>query len=188
MMARKNGVGQIIKAGIAVVALIALACRFRVIEAALDGLGGLTRWTRNAVWPAQLAYGLIVLHIINETLDIDLHHWAPVRGWELRCHQYRTSSHATTLESNKSVKSKLSLDSQIDLPALCPRNPAPCNPDALLEPTGFVGHCTLLQHLQSGPKVTPVRQPLVSRTVIHGAIRPYGIAACTSGRVCSLKA
>src|SRR5262249_663634 len=102
MMARKNGVGQIIKAGIAVVALIALACRFRVIEAALDDLGGLTRWTRNTVWPAQLTDGLIALHIINETLDIDLHHWAPVRGWKLRCHQYRTFSHSTTLESNKS--------------------------------------------------------------------------------------
>jgi hypothetical protein len=34
MMARKNGVGQIIKACIAVFALIALACRFRVIKAA----------------------------------------------------------------------------------------------------------------------------------------------------------
>src|SRR5215468_1393559 len=49
MMARKNGVGQIIKAGIAGVALIALACRFRVIKATLDNLGGPTRWTRNAV-------------------------------------------------------------------------------------------------------------------------------------------
>src|SRR4029453_8910963 len=102
MMTRKNGVGQIIKADIAVVALIALACRFRVIEAALDDLGRLTRWTRHAVGPAQLTDGLIALHIINETLDIDLHHWAPVRGWELRCHQYRTSSYSTTLESNKS--------------------------------------------------------------------------------------
>ena len=79
MMARENGVGQIIKAGIAVVALLALACRFRVIEAALDNLGSLTRWTRNAVWPAQLADSLITLHIINKTLDIGLHHWAPVR-------------------------------------------------------------------------------------------------------------
>src|SRR5215471_7405234 len=52
MMARKNGVSQIIKAGLAVVALIALACRFRVIKAALDDLSGLTRWTHNAVWPA----------------------------------------------------------------------------------------------------------------------------------------
>src|SRR5262249_22016718 len=104
MMARKNGVGQIIKTGIAVMALIALACRFRVIKAALDDLGGLTRWTHNAVWPAQLADGLIALHIINETLDIDLQRWTPVRGWELRCPQYRTSSHSTTLESNKSVQ------------------------------------------------------------------------------------
>jgi hypothetical protein len=38
MMARKNGVGQIIEAGIAVVALIALTCWFRVIKAALDDL------------------------------------------------------------------------------------------------------------------------------------------------------
>ena len=102
MMARKNGVGQIIEAGIAVVALIALTCRFRVIKAALDDLGGLTRGTRNAVWPAQLADGLIALHIINEIRDIDLHQWTPVRGWELRYPQYRTSSHATTLESDKS--------------------------------------------------------------------------------------
>src|SRR5262249_9982294 len=102
MMARKNGVGQIIEAGIAVVALIALTCRFRIIKAALDDLGGLTRWTCHAVWPAQLADGLIAPHIINEIRDIDLHRWTPVRGWELRCHQYRTSSNSTTLESNKS--------------------------------------------------------------------------------------
>src|SRR4029450_2530949 len=80
MMARKNGVGQIIKAGIAVVTLIALTCRFRVIKAALDDLGGLTRRTCNAVWPAQIADGLIALHMMDGTLDIDLHHWAPVRG------------------------------------------------------------------------------------------------------------
>ena len=80
MMSCKNGVGQIIKAGIAVVALIVLACRVRVVEATLDDLGGLTLWTRHAVWPAQLADGLIALHIINETLDIDLQHWTPVRG------------------------------------------------------------------------------------------------------------
>ena len=73
MMARKNGVGQIIKACITVVARIALTCRFRVIKAALDDLGGLTRWTCNAVWPAQLAYSLITLHIIDQILDIDLH-------------------------------------------------------------------------------------------------------------------
>src|SRR5215471_8093443 len=102
MMARKNGVGQIIEAGLAVVALIALTSRFRVIKAALHDLGGLTRWTRHAVWPAQLADDLIALHIINEIHDIDLQHWTPVKGWELRWHQYRTSSHATTLESDKS--------------------------------------------------------------------------------------
>ena len=67
MMARKHGVGPIIEAGLAVVARIALTGRFRVIKAALNDLGGLTRWTRHAVGPAQLADGLIALHIINET-------------------------------------------------------------------------------------------------------------------------
>ena len=102
-MARKNGVGQIIKAGITVVTLIALTCRFRIIKATLDDLGGLTRRTRHAVGPAQLTDGPITLHIVNEIRDIDLQHWTPVRGWELRCHQYRTSSHSMTLESNKSA-------------------------------------------------------------------------------------
>ena len=65
MMARKNGVGQIIKACIAVVALIALACRFRVIEAALDDLGGLTRGADGIVCPSSCADGLITLHLID---------------------------------------------------------------------------------------------------------------------------
>jgi hypothetical protein len=54
--------------------LVALTGGFRVIKAALDDRGELTRWTRHAVGPAQLADGLIALHIINETRDIDLHH------------------------------------------------------------------------------------------------------------------
>ena len=58
-MSRKNGVGQIIKACVTVVTLIALTGGFRVIKAALDDLFGLTRGARDTVWPAQLAYGLI---------------------------------------------------------------------------------------------------------------------------------
>ncbi len=42
-MARKDGVGEIIKAFVAVVTLIALTGRFRVIKTALDHLLGLTR-------------------------------------------------------------------------------------------------------------------------------------------------
>jgi hypothetical protein len=74
MMARKNGVSQIIKACVTVSTRIALPCRFRVIKAALDDLCGLTQWARDAIWSAQLAYGLIALHIINQMLAIDLHH------------------------------------------------------------------------------------------------------------------
>jgi hypothetical protein len=101
-MASKNGVGQIIKALVTVVTLIALPGGFRVIAATLDDVCRLTRGARNAVGPAQLADGLITPHLIDQLLDIDLHHWTPVRGWKMRCHQYTTASNSTTLESNKS--------------------------------------------------------------------------------------
>jgi len=78
MMACKNGVRQIIKAPMTGMTLITLTGRFRLIKAALDDLGGLTSWTCDAVWPAQLTGGLITLHVINEIRDIDLHHWTPV--------------------------------------------------------------------------------------------------------------
>jgi hypothetical protein len=84
MMSGKNGVGQIIKAFGASVTLVALPGGFRVIKAALDDLCGLTRWTRDAVWPAQLAYGLITLNLINEIFDVDLHRWTPsmIMEWD----------------------------------------------------------------------------------------------------------
>src|SRR5712692_3817459 len=105
MMSRKNGVGQIIKACVTGGTLIALTGQFRVIKAALDDLFGLTRWTLDAVWPAQFAYGLITLHIIDQILDIDLHRWTPVRVREMGCHQFTTFSNSTTLESNMSLAS-----------------------------------------------------------------------------------
>ena len=54
MMSGKNGVSQIIKPFMAVGTLIALPGEFCVIKAALDNLCGLTSWTRDAVWPAQI--------------------------------------------------------------------------------------------------------------------------------------
>src|SRR5262245_65604081 len=101
-MSRKNGGGQIIKASVTVVTRIALTGGFRVIEATLDDLLRLTRGARNAVGPAQLADGLITLHIIDEILHVDLHGWTPVRDRGMRSRQYTSSSHATTLESTKS--------------------------------------------------------------------------------------
>jgi len=65
MMVRKDGVGQIIKACVTVVTLVALAGGFRVITAALDDVFGLTRGAVDAVWPGQIAYRLITLHIIE---------------------------------------------------------------------------------------------------------------------------
>ncbi len=92
MMSCKNGVRQIIKACVTVGTRIALTCGFRVIKAALDDLCGLTRWARDAIWPAQLADGLITLHIIDQMLDIDLYRWTPVMGWDMRCGEFTPSS------------------------------------------------------------------------------------------------
>ena len=107
MMARKDGVGQIIKASVTVVTLVALTGGFRVIKTTLDDLFGLTRGAGDTVRPASFAYGLITLNLIDQILDVDLHRWTPVRGWNMGSHQYTTSSNSTTLESNKSVQQKM---------------------------------------------------------------------------------
>ena len=51
----------------------------------------------------KLTDGLITLPIIDEMLDVDLHGWTPVRDRAMGGRQYTPSSHATTLESKKSV-------------------------------------------------------------------------------------
>jgi hypothetical protein len=65
MMSRKNSVGQVIKACATVGTLIALTGGFRIIKAAPDDLFGLASWALDAVRPAQLADGLLTLHIID---------------------------------------------------------------------------------------------------------------------------
>src|SRR5262249_4218153 len=104
MLAGKDGVGHIIKALVTVVTRIALTGGIRVITATLDDLLRRTRGARNAVWPAQLAEGLITLHLIDEMLEVDLHGWTPVRDRGMRGRQYTPSSHSTTPESNKSAR------------------------------------------------------------------------------------
>src|SRR5262249_27713041 len=104
MMSRKNGVCQVIKACVTVGTLIALTGQLRVIKATLDDVFELTRWAVDAVWPAQIAYRLITLNIIDQILDIDLHRWTPVRGWDMGWHQCTPYSNSTTLESNMSVR------------------------------------------------------------------------------------
>ena len=66
MMSGKDGSGQILKACMTVVTLVALTGRFRVITAALDDLCGRARGACDAVWPAQCTDGLITLDIIDE--------------------------------------------------------------------------------------------------------------------------
>src|SRR5437016_6287178 len=84
---------QIIKAFMTVATLIALPGRFRVITAARDDLGGLTRGALDTLWPAQLADGLITRHLIDQMPDIDLHHGTPVRDGEMGCGKCTPSSH-----------------------------------------------------------------------------------------------
>jgi hypothetical protein len=104
MMSRKKGVGQVIKASVTVVTLIALTGRFCVIKATLDHVFGLTKRTLDTLGPSQLANRLITLRIIDEILDVDLHGWTPVRDRDMEWRQYTPSSNATTLESMKSVE------------------------------------------------------------------------------------
>src|SRR4029453_2162464 len=68
MMSSKDGIGQVIKAFVAVVALIALTGRFPVIKTPLEDVCGLTRGTHAAVGTAQLTNRLITLDIIDEIL------------------------------------------------------------------------------------------------------------------------
>jgi hypothetical protein len=103
MMSSKHGVRPIIKALVTVMTRVALTGGSHVIKAALNDVYGRTRGAGDPVWPASCAYRLIILHIIDEMFDVDLHHWTPVRGWKMACHQYTTASNSTTLESNKSV-------------------------------------------------------------------------------------
>ena len=107
MMSSKDRVGQIIKAFVTVVTLIALTGRFGVIKAALDHMVRLTRGTRDAIGPAQLTNGLITLHVIDEILYVDLHTWTPVRDRDMGWRQYTPSSNATTLESKKSEETMI---------------------------------------------------------------------------------
>ena len=107
-MSRKNRVGQIIKAFVAVGTLIALACRFGVIKATLDNLRGLTSWAHDALWPTQLADGLITLPIIDQLRDIDLQGRTPVMGLEHGMAPVYPILTSTTLESNMSQSDKLS--------------------------------------------------------------------------------
>jgi hypothetical protein len=87
MVSCKDGVRQLIKMLMTIGTLIALACRFCVIKAALADLFGLTSWALDTVWPAQIADNLITLHIIDQILDIDLHCWTPIIGWGMGSRQ-----------------------------------------------------------------------------------------------------
>lgn len=103
-MSGKNGVSQVIKTFVAVMALIALTIGFGVIKATLDDVFGFARGALYTVWPTQVADSLITLGIIDEILDVDWHAWTPVRDGGMGWRQYTPSSNSTTLESNKSVR------------------------------------------------------------------------------------
>ena len=86
-MSGKDGVGPIINAFGTVVALLALTGGFRVIQATLDALCRLPRGALDSIGPAELANGLITLHLIDEMRAIALHGWTPVRGRGTGCRQ-----------------------------------------------------------------------------------------------------
>jgi hypothetical protein len=63
-MSRHEGVGQLIPALSTGVTLVALPGGFRVLNAALADVGGLTRGAGDRVWTASGAYCLLTLHRI----------------------------------------------------------------------------------------------------------------------------
>ena len=70
MMPCKDSLCQVIKALVAVFALIALTCRFIVIKATFNNMFRFTKWALYAIGPAQLAYSFITLNIIDQILYI----------------------------------------------------------------------------------------------------------------------
>jgi len=81
----------------------ALPVGFRVLNAALADVCGLTRGVEDTIWPASFADRLITLTIIDEKLEVDLHGWTPVSDRRMGGPPCAPSSHATPPESNKSV-------------------------------------------------------------------------------------
>jgi hypothetical protein len=91
-MSRKNRVCEVSNSCMTVVILLALTGRLCGIKATLDDVCGLTRGARDAVWPAQLADGLIALPISDPRVDMDLHGWTPGRDRGMGYRQFTLSS------------------------------------------------------------------------------------------------
>ncbi len=58
-----------------------------------DDVYARARGTRDAVWPAQLADSLILLHLIDQMRESDLHRCTPGVGRDMGCAEFTTSSH-----------------------------------------------------------------------------------------------
>ena len=73
MVPRENGVGQIIKTTVTFAAAISLATRFGRIVPVLDDLTAIAMRTTNTLRPAQIAYHLITLCIVNQAVNCNGH-------------------------------------------------------------------------------------------------------------------
>jgi hypothetical protein len=106
---RPEGGSPLIPAWVPGVPRGALTGGCRVSTAALEDGCARTRGAGEAVWPASGAARLRARSRSEQRQEMDLHHGTPGRGGDMGGHPSTTSSHATTLESNKSVDGNNSL-------------------------------------------------------------------------------
>src|SRR5262245_63514368 len=101
MMAGTDRVGQSIPAYVTGAPLLALPCcsvsSKQCVVTCLDSHDGYT------IPCGQHTDRLITRSLIDQMHDAELQPWTPVRGRDTGGHPYTLSSHATTLESHKSV-------------------------------------------------------------------------------------
>jgi hypothetical protein len=79
MMTGKDGVSQVVEASATGLAQIALTLRLGVVAALVRDLRTLTRWTMDAVRPAQGTDGLKAFGVVDEGLNV--YHGASIAHW-----------------------------------------------------------------------------------------------------------
>jgi len=78
---------------------------FEVSKPSLAGISKACTGEFQHSWQTGSALSLLTSCCLSQRtqiLDIDLHRWTPVRGWDMGWHQCTPYSNSTTLESNMS--------------------------------------------------------------------------------------
>src|SRR5271166_5240924 len=76
VVAREDGLGEIVETAVAVLAAVALAVWLGFVAAVLGDVLGRASRARDPVGPAQLPHGFKALGVVDEVFEVD-HGWAP---------------------------------------------------------------------------------------------------------------